>query len=156
VARSRGAYPEALAYYQQSLAESQQAGYRLGLMVNNWGCGAMHFRLGDEKAALERLHQGIELAGALETLDWAARCLAWLGLLQSRHAPAERAVRLLAAAAALQPGRDYLAAGGILLAEYEQARTSLRERMGEAAFEIAWQEGGKYNLAQAVAFTQFS
>jgi len=155
VERSRGAYPEALAYYQQSLAESQQAGYRLGQVMNNWGCGAMHFRLGEAKMAVERLRQGIELAGALETSDWAARCLAWLGLVESQLAPGERAVRLLAAAETLDPERDYLVASGILLAEYEQALAGLRGRIGKVAFESAWQEGGKYSLAQAVAFVQF-
>jgi tetratricopeptide (TPR) repeat protein len=152
VERSRGAYAEALSYYQHSLAESQQAGYRLGLVVNNWGCGAMHFRLGEGQTGAAWLRQGVELAGALETPDWAARCLAWLGLVESQHAAGERAVRLLAAAEALHPARDYLAASGIAPAEYEQALAGVRGEIGEAAFELAWQEGRKYGLPEAVAF----
>ena len=106
---------------------------------------------GDWKRAIARLGESLEVRREIGDKSGCAWCLERLSEVALGQRQAEKAVRLLAAAAALR-----LSIGSVIdpvdRTEYERMRGSLRSQLSEQRFTAAWDEGRRLTLEQAVAY----
>ena len=142
--RARGDYERAEALYRQADALGDHA-----RLIHTLGYMALHD--GDAARAEELFHESLAAFRRLGNKRGMAECLGGLAAVAAqRPGAAEWAATLLAAADAqlALSGAAWWPADRV---EVERTRAQLRELLGDAAFEAAWQRGRALKLDVAIA-----
>ena len=151
LALGQGDYARAVPLFEESLAHNRRIGGQrdVSVLLNNLGIAAME--QGEVARAIELLQESLVLSDELE--DWAGvySCLEELSMAEHSQGEIERSTRLYAAADAL---RTTLGAPmpPDEMSRFERLRSDLRSRMGQAAFNVAWNEGRALEKQQAVDY----
>lgn len=152
LARRLGDYPGASGYFEECLRVAQGTGDRLRIAMQYDNLGMVAYRLNQPYCAAEMSRRGIQLFremgnvfGAVTATSGVAGSALLLG------AP-DRAARLLGAANALL---DDICARYQLGDQYEADHLieETRRRLGEAAFQTAWEAGAAMSFEEAIAYT---
>jgi predicted ATPase/DNA-binding SARP family transcriptional activator len=151
VATERGEYAAAEVYYNQGLALRRETDDRLGTIGMFINLGEVARRQADwvraEKLYREALAQCRQGAGDYSLMPL---CLEGLAAVLCADGQAERAARLLGAAATAQEGLE-----GVMLpserAGFERTTATARAAVGVGPFAAAWAAGQALALEQAVA-----
>ncbi len=151
-ARSRaGEYARAVPLFEESLAHNRRIGGQRDVSVlrNNLGIAALE--QGEVARAIELLQESLVLSDELE--DWAGvySCLEELSMAAHSQGEIERSTRLYAAADALRTTLG-VPMPPDEMSRFERLRSDLRSRMGQAAFNAAWNAGRTLEKQQAVDY----
>jgi predicted ATPase/class 3 adenylate cyclase/DNA-binding CsgD family transcriptional regulator len=145
-----GEFPAALAYLQDALRVADAHGYQHLSAAAEMNLGFAYLMNGDATSARRLLVGVLDRARATNEMTWVHSAL--LGLALAAGADAEPAV-----AATLHGAADhqYEQAGQAFDAKESKMRTSdharLRDALGEAAFDAAYQHGRTLSQADAIA-----
>jgi non-specific serine/threonine protein kinase len=148
VAWERGDFTRAEALYGESLALRRHLNDRSGIEATLRDLAMMRVEAGrDTTESIALLRESLAISRALANRLGMARALEGLALAWQAEQP-ERAVRLLSAAAAIRreiatppaPRQQRI---------LDQNRAALRERLGDAPFDAAW-EVGRLTLAEYI------
>ncbi len=151
IVRTLGDYGKAAALYEESLALSKEAGDKWisAYAIRNFGIAVLHQRNYGRAAAL--FTESLLLCGEVGDRWVTDQCLEGLAHVACAQGQFTRAARLYGAAEALRKsiGSPRLT---VDKGSYDEHVASLRARLGEAAFAVAWAEGQSMTLEQAVAY----
>lgn len=151
VAVRQGDYRRATDLLEESLDLRRQMDHKWGVGVCLGTLGWVAMRQEDWGKAKARLGESLEVRHAIGDKGGCAWSLERLAEVAEARGELERAVRILAAAAALRSSIDS-AMDGADRPAYEQRVAGLREKLGEGIFSAVWSEGNAMTIAQAVAF----
>ena len=151
LALREGDYARATQLMEESLALRRQSGHK-------WGVGGALGRLGwvamrerDWESAAARLTESLKVRQEISDKGGTAWCLERLAGIAIVQGRAERAVRLLGAAAALRA-----AIGSVIdpvdQANFDRNRQALVTKLGQARFKAARAAGRAMSMEQAVAY----
>jgi predicted ATPase/transcriptional regulator with XRE-family HTH domain len=150
LARSQKDDIRAAVYYDEALALAQKAGDRAGIASARHKQSYLALHRGDHARAEALLLESLALSRDIELTDQIAWDLAGLGGVAAAQGRPERAVRLLAAAAAW-----FDSVGHVLdpteRDEHDRYIAAARAQLNEETFNAAWAEGRTLTLDQAVA-----
>jgi tetratricopeptide (TPR) repeat protein len=149
LARSRGEFAEAAAYYQESLKLAEDSATRLMKAVYRHNLGHAMHGLGDRAAARDLFAEALALFQELGDRRGMAECVAGLAGLIAESEP-ERTARLFGAASAIvdaMGSRLNKANWG----DYDYTLAIARARLGNDVFDAAWRQGRSLTLEQAIA-----
>lgn len=148
--QAQGHDTQALAFYEEALAESRGLEDHHSEALALQGLGRLRRDQGDAQAAVGLIQQSLALLGPLRDVRCAPSCLDDLAiLLAERGRPADVA-RLFAAAEALRKlGGKPIRRADLTMREHGLA--TLGRRLGEEAFAAASAEGQALSLEQAIA-----
>jgi predicted ATPase/class 3 adenylate cyclase len=153
IALRQGDTRHATQLVEESLELRRQLGNKWGIGVSLGILGWIALREGNWKGARAWLRGSLAVRGEIGDQSGSAWCLERLAEVTLAQGQVEKAVRLLAAGAALrasirsviepvdQPG-------------YASRIEALRAELGESRFASAWEEGGALTLEQAVAYAK--
>ncbi|HLI25685.1 MAG TPA: LuxR C-terminal-related transcriptional regulator [Chloroflexota bacterium] len=149
-AHIEGNYPMARAYYERSLAIRRELGYQEGIGVLLGLLGMVALREGELRRAHARLQEALTVMQTVVGPWGLAPLLASFARLAAALGQPIRAVRLGALATAVSESNH------TLLIPFSEAllREALhvaRQRLGPAAYAVAWTEGAAMSLDQAIA-----
>ena len=146
-----GEFPAALAYLQDALRVADAHGYQHLSAAAEMNLGFAYLLNGDAAAARRLLVGVLGRARATSETTWVHNAL--LGLALAAGVDAEPAVAVILHGAA---DRQYEQAGQAFDAKESKMRISnharLRDTLGEAAFDTAYQRGRTLSQADAIAF----
>ena len=151
---SQGDRQAAAGLFAQALSAAHQALDRFTLLISLYDLALVCHALGDLSGAAAHLAEGLSLAAEADDQTSTACYLKAQAELATPNDEPQRAVHLLAAAAALAEdnGSGWLHAflprdtGG------DDARSVLRSRLGGQAFEAAWSYGRSMSAKRAVEY----
>jgi tetratricopeptide (TPR) repeat protein len=151
VARCQARYDEAIGLSQESITLYEKLGETSGIAWGKYNQGYVAYYRGDYARATILLKESLETRFKQENKEGVVLCLAALACVAARTVQLERAatlfgtadVRLEALDARLSPADRE---------DYEQVRNEARNKLGEAAWEHAWQQGRDMTAEQAVAY----
>jgi predicted ATPase len=149
---SQGDHDRAAQLFTEGLNAARHAQDRFTILVSLYDLALSSQAQGDLTGAAERLQEGVSQsaeAGDEPSVAYYLEALAAVAMLDDNL---ERAVRLLAAAGALlqAKGSGWLHALVPRSAYDDDPLAALRSRMGDAAFEQAWTEGGSLGGSRTV------
>jgi predicted ATPase len=149
---SQGDYDDAARLFANGLSVTQRARDCISLLISHYDLALSSQGQGDLAAAAEYLKKGLSLADEAGDQTTVAYYLEGLATVARRQDRPERAVRLLAAAGALRQakGSGWLHAYVPPLPHDEAVVPALRSRLGDAAFDEAWAQGGSADGRRAV------
>ncbi|GIV98121.1 MAG: serine/threonine protein kinase [Herpetosiphonaceae bacterium] len=150
VARDQGDDQQAVRLLSQSLSMRRQFEDRRDLAATLLALALVMQEQGDESQAIVLLREGMELQMALGTRLGAAQCLEASARILAGNGSATLAVQCLGAAQAI---RESIGAPLPPMERdgYQRTLASLRDQLGEAAFDAAWAEGYATDPAKALA-----
>lgn len=151
IARMQGDRPGAAALYEESLAIRRRLGTRHGIAEALRGLGDLARMDGLHRRATRLYLESLKLTAELRDLQCSVGTLEGLALVTAAQGLAERSIRLFAAAAALRRriGAPQTAARQ---AEMDAGLATARRLLSDAAYPVAWAEGGAWDLDQAVGY----
>jgi DNA-binding NarL/FixJ family response regulator len=148
-----GEFPAALAYLQDALRVADAHGYQHLSAAAEMNLGFAYLMNGDAASARRLLVGVLDRARATSEMTWVHN--AFLGLALAAGADADPAVAAVAATLHGAADHQYEQAGQAFDAEESKMRTSdharLRDALGEAAFDAAYQRGRTLSQADAIA-----
>ncbi len=151
LARAEGDYAAALSSYEESLMIGRELGGKLNtaVVLHNLGHVALH--QGDAGQAVSLFTESLVLFQKQGDKPRIAWCLAGLAGVSAELRQPERAARLFGAAEGLleSMGARLDPADRI---EYERNMAATHAQLGEAMWEIAWEEGRAMSMEQAIAY----
>ena len=151
VAFSQGKHVEAKAAYLEALDMFEEFGDKQSASMLRNNLGEIALAQGELAEAKTYFTDSIPPFYQIGNKAGVAACLDGLGLVAAAEHDPERAVRLYAAAEALNASIGE-AVPPANRDEYSQSLASVREALGDAAFELAWAEGQTMSLEQAVTY----
>jgi hypothetical protein len=135
---------------EESLELRRQLGNQWGVGVSLGLLGWVAIRQGDWKRAIQRLRESLEVRREIGDQSGCAWCLERLAGVAIARGQIERAARLFGTGDALRSS-----VGSVIdpadRPEYESQIKYLRQKLGTARFQAAWDEGHKQTLEEAVA-----
>jgi non-specific serine/threonine protein kinase len=150
VAQRQGDPARAQALHEESRRVFEVLGHTGGLALALSNLGLTLMRRGDLEQAAASYAEGLGLRRELGDREQIVTTLERLAALVAARGNAARAARFVGAAAALRE-----VAGAPLppvdRAEHERLVVDLRQRLGEAAYQAAWNDGRRLSPAQAIA-----
>lgn len=151
VARCQGDYATARARYEEDIVVARELGHERGIGISLHNLGYVAHALGDFQRAKALFRESLAIRVKLGHKAGIAYCFAGLARVAGSQNQFERAARLLGATDALLSG-----IGAHLdeadRPEYERAVDLARAGLGEAAFEVARDEGRMLRLEGAVEY----
>jgi non-specific serine/threonine protein kinase len=151
LAYDRAEYAEAAATYEQSLTLARELGNTHEIAYALRGLGSIARARGDYARARELLRESLRLLASLGDRRCTPICLEGVACTEVGVDWAERAVRMLAAAQALQ-GTTGAPAPPTEMADYQRTEADARAHLGQERFAAAWAAGETMSLNEAVAF----
>jgi predicted ATPase/class 3 adenylate cyclase len=150
-AQLQGDYDRAAALFEESLEPYRELNNKHGLAWALANLGSATWRQGSYDRAAALFREGLTLKWEVGDRDGVAGCLEGLMATSVAQRRAARAARLGGAAetlraminAPLPPAAH---------ADYAQSITAARAQLGESVFVVAWAEGRRMPLEQAVAY----
>ena len=141
---SQGDYDGAARLFSDGLGVARGTPDWISLLISHYDLALSSQGQGDLTAAAQHLKDGLSLAAEAGDETSAAYYLEGLATVARLRDNPERAVRLLAAADALQQARGsgWLHAYVPRFPNGDSVIGALRSRLGDAAFEEAWAQGG--------------
>jgi predicted ATPase/DNA-binding CsgD family transcriptional regulator len=140
-------------HFEESLALSREVGHKFSGCVSLTNLARAAQAQGDHERAGGLYAEGLTLAVELSDKANAAYCLEGLAGVTSARGDDERAARIFGAAEALlEAAGDPLYAHAQDRALYERAVDGLRSRLNEEAFRVAWSEGRRMEMEEAVEY----
>lgn len=151
LARRLGDYKAASDYYEECLRVSQESGERLRVAMQYGNLGLVAYHLNQPDYAEEMGRRGIQLFQEVGDLFGAMSALAAVAGSALLLGAPEKAAQLLGAAQA------HLEAMGARYVHGDQYEVDLfvaeaRRRLGEPAFQAAWDAGAAMSLQEAIAY----
>jgi tetratricopeptide (TPR) repeat protein len=150
-ALAQGDSGSARAYYEEGLGLFRQLDVRQGTVSALERLGRLAHRRGDDQAASILFEECVSLASELGDKKWSADGLEGLAAVAEARGQPQRAARLLGAAEAVRDRVDTLF-HRVTRDEYDRRVTTIRAALGQAAFAVAWAQGGVMTLEQSVAY----
>jgi non-specific serine/threonine protein kinase len=151
LACSEGAYALARAHLAESIDAHRAADFEAIAGVQQNRLGYVSLREGDPSRARAEFAECLRLAVPFGWRTTMSVCLAYLALLAIREREAERAVRLVGAAEAVNPYMRHLLPPD-QLAILDACLAEARQALGDAEFGRAWAEGQAMTSEQAVEY----
>ena len=150
---AQGDLDSAARLFAEGLATARRMRDRPAILISLYDLALASQARGDLAGATAHLTEGLSLAAGAGDETSAAHYLKALAAVASRTGNPQRAVRLLAAAAALleAKGSGWLQAY-VPRAQDDDELAALRSRMGEVAFEQAWADGRSLAAGPAIAY----
>jgi predicted ATPase len=151
---SQGDAGAAAGLFAQALSTARQSPDRVALLISLYDLAVASHAQGDLSAAAADVAEGLSMAAEAGDRTSTAYYLEALAVMATPEDQPERAVRLLAAANALWEanGSGWLHAFLPRGDKCEVARSVLRSRLGETAFEAAWAFGRSMGGQRAVEY----
>jgi predicted ATPase len=151
---SLGEHDRAAALFTDGLSAARRAPDRFSVLISLYDLAVSSQAQGDLTGATRHLKEGLSLAAEAEDETSVAYYLEALAEQAGLQANPQRAVRLLAAAAALleAKGSGWLHAYVRREPPDHDALAVLRSRLGGAAFDEAWTQGGSIAGKRAVQY----
>jgi tetratricopeptide (TPR) repeat protein len=151
LAYEEGRYADARAQYEANLSMADALGYTYGHVLTLGNLAHLNRKEGDYQAARSLFCDALRAARELGSRRGIAFYLGCLGMVAAAEGQMERAVRLLAADAALRrsfngPPVPYY------LQDQDQAMATVRAAFDEEAFDALWAEGAALLRDQAIAY----
>ena len=150
IAEALGEYERAMQLAQESLEIGRTMGNRITIAAGLAAMGLAALRQGAVERAVALLRESLRLRTELADREGIASCLALLGAAALEQGQPSHAAWLIAAADTLRA----TIGAAIRPAGYDRDRlmSTLRNRLGEAEFELASAEGRAMSLDQAIQF----
>jgi predicted ATPase/DNA-binding CsgD family transcriptional regulator len=150
IATTHGDYEKAQAYFDEALALWREIGDKTGTARVLYDLGDMFAQQGDYRRAHALLSDSLRIRYEVGNKRGIWKCLVGLATVAREHSEPDRLVRLLAAADALSvsinsprhPEEE---------AHYNQWLDFARDRLGPEGFSVAWNEGTRLSLEEAIA-----
>ena len=151
---SQADHDRAAQLFTEALNAARSAQDRFTILVSLYDLALSSQAQGDLTGAAERLQEGVSQSAEARDEPSVAYYLEALAAVAIRQDNLERAVHLLAAAAALlqAKGSGWLHALVPRAAHDDDLLAALRSRMGDAAFEQAWTRGQSLGSSRAVEY----
>jgi predicted ATPase/class 3 adenylate cyclase len=153
LAFAQGDYDQASARFKEASDRFRVLGDVASLMDATGDAGYMTGLSGDAAGAAKFFSESLTLAVDLEALDRISWALLGAGNLAAAKGDPAHAVRLLAAAAAIQQSMQEDLRPSVDVIQ-ERILTQQRQRLGESAYLTAWEEGRSLSQERAVAEAQ--
>ncbi|MDF2760757.1 MAG: hypothetical protein K0S99_3392, partial [Thermomicrobiales bacterium] len=150
LAFAQGDYEQASARHKESSDRYRVLGDVASLMDATGDAGYMMALSGDAVGAAKFFAESLSLAVDLEARDRISWALLGAGNLAAEQGDAARAVRLFAAAAAIQQSMQEDLRPSVDVIQ-ERILAEQRQRLGESDFAAAWEEGRALPEERAVA-----
>ncbi len=150
LARVQGDYTVARALDEESLAIRRGIGNPWGIAESLISLGKTALAQGDYAVARDHYAAGLNIMQEIVDKQGLAECLEGFAGIASGQGNAERSTRLYAAAQVLRQ-KVGVSPVSVERAEVERDVAAACARLGKAAFEAAWTEGGAMTLEQAIA-----
>jgi adenylate cyclase len=151
LAYEQGNYAAARPLYEQSLAMFREMGNKWGVASVLLHLGHLTVESGDVRAAQRFYREALQLCQEMDNKHDLFYALSGLAAVAVLLVNLLRAVCLAAAAETLR-----LSIGGVWETTegriYERAVAAARDELGEARFQMAWDEGKQMTVAEAVAY----
>jgi hypothetical protein len=143
VALMRGEEAEAVSMFEEGLAVARRIGDRTSAYITLYSLALMTLSRGDHDNAVTLFKEGINVSEQVGDLANVAYCLKGLGMVAGTQYQLERCARLFGVAegfleAVGSPVYNYYEPDPYL---YKRTLSTARSRLGEAAFEEAWDRG---------------
>jgi predicted ATPase/Tfp pilus assembly protein PilF len=149
LAELEGEVAAARSLLEESLHIRQDLGDRRGIAESLTSLGRLAHTEGDPMQARTLLERSLTLHRAVDDRPGTATCLELLALIVAEGGEAERAARLWGAATVLRAAMRAPPSPEDRT-RFTPATAACRHRLGEAAYEAAWQSGERLPLEQAV------
>jgi tetratricopeptide (TPR) repeat protein len=150
LAFAQGAYDEAAARHKEASDRYRALGDIASLMDATGDAGYMTALSGDARAAAKFFAESLSLAVDLEARDRISWAVLGAGNLAAMKGDAGRAVRLLAAATAIQQAMQEDLRPSVDVIQ-ERILAEQRQQLGESDYLAAWEEGLTLSEERAVA-----
>jgi hypothetical protein len=153
VASCEQKYEEACDRHRESLEMFRAEGDLQNIALALTNMSNTLLKAQDLKAIPSLVEESLEIYAELGNKRGIVHCLAIcvsLGIVQQQMQPA---VALMAAASALRE-RIHYPGSSVAISEEKQNRAQLREKLGEAEFQAAWERGYAMTIEQAVAYAR--
>jgi predicted ATPase/DNA-binding XRE family transcriptional regulator/Tfp pilus assembly protein PilF len=151
LARTHGDYKLATKRFNEALIMSREAGYKFGISSALRGLGRVAQSQEDYIAARSFYSEAIVLSQEISNSLTVALNLAAFATLAAAQNKPELTVRLVGAAEAQIPSIRFEMFTKER-AEYDQAVAAARAALGEETFIVAWEDGQKMTLDEAVSY----
>jgi tetratricopeptide (TPR) repeat protein len=138
--RNHGDYERAAVLYEESLALAREIGDRLREQMMSMNLGYVAYHHGNYHLAETLFTEGIGLAVELDLKPDLVKNFGFLAGAIGQQGQVERAARLMAICEKLTADIGIVHQPADQL-EYDHYKASIREKMGDAAFRKAWDEG---------------
>jgi predicted ATPase/transcriptional regulator with XRE-family HTH domain len=150
----QGDHDRAAAMMEEGLALARKLGDRLGINNALYSLAQVAQSRGDHDLAARRFEEGVTLSEEIGDRANLGYFLEGLAVVAGVRGEAERSARLFGAAEGLlqaveAPVYDYYKPNRSL---YERTKAVVRSRLGESAFEEAWEQGRAMTFEQAVEY----
>jgi tetratricopeptide (TPR) repeat protein len=154
VALMRGEEAKAMSMFEEGLAVARRIGDRTSAYITLYSLALMALSRGDHDDAATLFEEGITVSEQVEDLANVAYCLKGLGMVAGARYQVERCARLFGTAEGLleavgSPVYNYYEPDPRL---YKRTLSTARSRLGEAAFQEAWERGRAMTFEQAIAY----
>jgi non-specific serine/threonine protein kinase len=154
VALMRGEEAKAISMFEEGLAVTRRIGDRTSAYITLYSLALMALSRGDHDNAMTLFKEGITVSEQVGDLANVAYCLKGLGMVAGTQYQLERCARLFGVAQGLleavgSPVYNYYEPDPSL---YKRTLSTARSRLGEAAFEEAWDRGRAMTFEQAIAY----
>jgi tetratricopeptide (TPR) repeat protein len=149
----QGDLPAAEAMFEEALALFRALGGDWGEAHTLHGLAAVARDLGETQRAAALYGDCLAIRLAIDERSGLVDVLVGIADIAEATDQPEPAARLLGAVEALRGGLGYVIFG-VSVALAARSRAALRERLGEARFAEAWDQGTRLTLAEAVAAAQ--
>jgi predicted ATPase/class 3 adenylate cyclase len=136
-ASRRGDFETAMGYFRESHMLALAAGNRLNAAIAMEGLAALAHHHGDERVAQNRFQEALNLYRSVGDQQGMITCLAHLAIAMASHGHFEEAAATLGAIEGICEAQSLLGPPGVA-----EAVDTLRDAMGDDAFETARQSGG--------------
>jgi len=144
-------YAEATAAYEQTVVVSREMGNNHELAYGLRGLGNVARARGEYARARELLREALRLLASLRDQRCTPICLEGLACTEVGTGWAERAVRMFAAARALQETTGAPASPSEM-ADYQRTEIDAHAQLGEERFAAIWSAGAAMSLDEAVGY----
>jgi tetratricopeptide (TPR) repeat protein len=135
-ASCQGDFATAMGYFRESHMLALAEGNHLNAAIAMEGLAALAHHLGDERVAQNRFQEALHLYRGVSDQQGIANCLVGLAAAAASQDRAGEAAALLGAASKVCDTQDALE-----LPDLTDVVASLRNTMGDEAFDAAWQSG---------------
>jgi tetratricopeptide (TPR) repeat protein len=157
VARCEGDYVRAESLYNESMALFKEAGSPSDIIRSTHNLGYVAFHQDDYRRAGHLFKESLVLFREQLNTRGMAECLVGLAGVIASEEGTEPGLAALKAARLLAVAKAYFASISAAMwpadrLEYERNVASVRARLGEEAFNRAWEEGRTMNMEQAVEY----
>jgi non-specific serine/threonine protein kinase len=150
---SRGDIPRARQLAEKGLSLAREVGARDALYLTLQALATVARAEGDHERAARLFGEGLTLSAEVEDHSSLAYYLQGLAAMTASEDRAARAARLWGAAEAILETTEVIAyAHAPDRSLYQRQVAAARERLGEAAWAVAWAEGQAMTIEQAVAY----